>query len=56
MDKERKENIGIVGQWVTGVLVGVGIGIEVTMGAEIGYIFITSGSALFAAFTKVRKI
>jgi len=56
MNKEKKENVAIVGQWVAGVLCGAGIGIEIGFGAEAGYMLITAGSLVFATFTKIRKI
>ena len=56
MNKEKRESIGIVGQWIAGVLCGTGIGIEIGYGADIGFVLITVGSVLFAGFTKLRKI
>jgi len=50
-----KEDIGIFGQWLGGVLVGIGVGIELSLGADIGYVVITLGSLLYAAATKIRK-
>jgi len=56
ISKEKLDRIGIVGQWLSGVLVGIGVGIEIAMQADVGYILITLGSLLYAAFTKLRKI
>lgn len=53
---DRKEKIGIFGQWLAGVVCGVGIGVEIALGADLGYILITVGSILYATFTKLRKI
>lgn len=53
---ENPDHIGIIGQWVAGVLVGIGIGIEIGYGADIGFIAITTGALFYAAFTKIRKI
>ena len=55
-DNEKKEKIGILGQWIGGVIVGIGIGVEVALGADLGYILISLGSLLYAFATKLRKI
>jgi len=55
-DRERREKLGIVMQTISGIIVGIGIGIEVAMGAELGYILISCGSLLYAMATKLRKI
>ena len=52
---DMKEDIGIFGQWLGGVIVGIGVGIELSLGADIGYVIITLGSLLYAAATKIRK-
>lgn len=55
-DSEKKEKIGILGQWVGGVIVGIGIGVEIALGADLGYVLISLGSLLYAFATKLRKI
>jgi len=55
MDKEKRESIGIAGQWLACALVASGIGIEVGMGADLGFVLITAGSIAFAISTKLRK-
>ena len=55
-DRERREKFGIVMQTVSGIIVGIGIGIEIAMGAELGFILISCGSMLYALATKLRKI
>jgi len=55
MDKERKESIGIAGQWLACIFVCAGIGIEVGMGADLGFVLITLGSIAFAISTKLRR-
>ena len=55
-DREKREKLGIVMQTVSGIIVGIGIGIEIAMGAELGYILISCGSMLYALATKLRKI
>ena len=55
-DRERREKLGIVMQTVSGIVVGIGIGIEIAMGAELGFILISCGSMLYALATKLRKI
>jgi hypothetical protein len=52
----KLDRIGIVGQWFGGTICGVGVGIEIAMHAELGFVVISIGSLIFAAFTKVRKI
>ena len=57
MPKRRDwDKIGIVVQSIAGIIVGIGIGIEMSMGADIGYIAISLGSRLYAIGTKLRKI
>jgi len=57
MPKRRDwDKIGIVVQSIAGIIVGIGIGIEMSMGADIGYIAISLGSLLYAIGTKLRKI
>lgn len=55
--KEKKVGfgmVGLVGQWLGLVCLGIGIGIEVVMKAHIGFLAITIGSMLFAVGTKYR--
>jgi len=56
LQSKRWDRLGIVGQWIAGVICGAGVGIELTLGADVGYVAITVGAVLFAAFTKLRKI
>jgi hypothetical protein len=55
-DPEKLDHIGILGQWFAGVIVGVGIGIEVALQADLGFLAISLGSLVYAAMTKIRKI
>ena len=55
-DRERREKFGIVMQTVSGIIVGIGIGIEVALGADMGFVLISVGSLLYAIATKLRKI
>lgn len=55
-DPERLDHIGILGQWCAGVVVGIGIGIEVALHADLGFLAISLGSLFYAAMTKIRKI
>jgi|GEM_PF-2303500 len=55
-DPEKLDHIGILGQWFAGVVVGVGIGIEVALQADLGFLAISLGSLVYAAMTKIRKI
>jgi len=52
---DMREDLGIFGQWLGGVLVGIGVGIELSLGADIGYVIITMGSLIYAAATKIRR-
>jgi hypothetical protein len=52
----KLDRIGIVGQWFGGTICGMGVGIEIAMHADFGFLAISVGSLIFAAFTKVRKI
>jgi len=57
MPKRRDwDRIGIVIQSVAGIIVGIGIGIEVAMHADLGYVLISIGSLAYAIGTKLRKI
>ena len=55
-DREKREKLGIVMQTISGIIVGIGIGIEVALGADLGFILISCGSLLYAIATKLRKI
>ena len=55
-DPERKDKMGIVGQWVGGAISGARLGYEIAVGADIGFVMITLGSIIFAGATKLRKI
>lgn len=46
--------IGSLGQWLGGLVSAFGIGFEIASGAHFGYVLITTGSVLFAVFTKLR--
>lgn len=54
MQGRKKETIGIWGQWIGMSAVLVGIGIEFSYGAHIGFICITVGSLVWAIATKIR--
>jgi len=51
-----RDAIGIVGQILGAVLVGMGIGVELGTGADLGYVLITLGSLAYAVATKLRKV
>lgn len=55
-DSERKERMGIVGQWIAGAVSGAGLGYEIAMGADLGFVLIILGSIVFAGATKLRRI
>lgn len=46
----------MVGQWVAAAICAGGIGIEVVMGADLGYVLITVGAVAFAVVTKFRRM
>jgi len=46
--------LGVAGQWVAAFVSGIGIGIELIMKADIGYITITAGALIFAFATKLK--
>jgi hypothetical protein len=48
--------IGVIGQWAAFCALGVGIAIEISYGADIGFMGITIGSVLFAVATKIKVI
>jgi len=54
MKKEKKQTIGIIGQYGCMALILFAIGFEVASGAELGYILITIGAVLYSMFTKIR--
>ena len=45
---------GSIMQWISCCVLAVGIGIEIHYEANIGFLAITLGSAIFAAATKTR--
>jgi len=45
---------GSIGQWLGIVFLGVGIGVEISLHADYGYLLITIGSAVFAIATKYK--
>jgi len=49
-----KKDYASLGQWCAGVIVGAGIGVEIAMQADLGYLLISIGSLLYAAFTKLK--
>lgn len=49
--KTVKTFIGDCGQWVSGVICGSGILIEVLLKSDIGFVIITLGAVLFAVST-----
>jgi len=54
MDNDKKQTIGIIGQYGCMGLIFFAIGFEVASGAELGYILMTIGAVLYSIFTKVR--
>jgi len=54
MDKDKKQAIGIIGQYGCMGLILFAIGFEVASGANLGYILITIGAVLYSIFTKLR--
>jgi len=51
----RREVAGIIGQYIGGILLGVGIGLELAKGADVYYVLISAGSAVYAVATKLRR-
>ena len=47
---------GVIGQWAAFCALGVGVAVEISYGADIGFMGITIGSVLFAVATKVKVI
>lgn len=56
MTEGKWDKVGIVVQSIAGCVVGIGIGLELAMGADLGFVLITLGSLLYAIGTKLRKI
>jgi len=54
MNKDKKQTIGIIGQYGCMGLIFFAIGFEVASGADLGYVLITIGAVLYSIFTKVR--
>lgn len=54
MQKGTKETIGIIGQYGSMLLLIVGLIIEISMKAHIGFIFLTTGGLLWGISTKIR--
>lgn len=46
--------IAVAGQWVAAFVSGIGIGIEIVMKADVGYVTITAGALIFAFATKLK--
>ena len=53
--EEKKDVLGIIGQYMGSILLGIGIGVEIAKGADLYFILISAGSAIYAAATKLRK-
>lgn len=53
--EEKKDVLGIIGQYMGSILLGIGIGLEIAKGADLYFILISAGSAIYAAATKLRK-
>jgi len=47
---------GVLGQWAAFCALSAGVIIEISYGADIGFMSITIGSVLFAVATKVKVI
>lgn len=52
--KLDREIVGTIGQYGSGILLAIGIGIETTYGAHIGFICISTGGLLWGLFTKIK--
>jgi len=48
--------LGVIGQWGAFCALGLGIAIEITYKADLGFMSITVGSVLFAVATKVKVV
>lgn len=44
-----------LGQWTAGLIVAIGIGVELGTGADIGYVIITAGSLVLFIATKLKR-
>ena len=44
-----------LGQWLGALFCACGIGIELALGADIGFVFITGGSLIWAIATKMVR-
>lgn len=54
--KKTVSYLAMGGQWFAGVLLLIGIIIEVFYMANLGFIAITVGACTFAIFTKIREL
>ena len=54
MQEKTKDTVGIVGQYVSMVVLMVGIGIEISYKAHVGFICITIGGLIWGIATKIR--
>mgnify|MGYP005669120765 CR=1 FL=1 len=52
----RLFRLGVALQAVASALVGAGIGIEISMHADVGYVLITLGSLVFGIACKLMRI
>jgi hypothetical protein len=43
-------------QWIAALMSAGGIGVELSTGADLGYVLITSGAVLFAIITKLGRV
>jgi len=48
--------VGVIGQWAAFCALGLGIAIEISYKADIGFMSITVGSVLFAVATKIKVV
>jgi len=55
ISEKKKDVLGIIGQYMGSILLGIGIGLEIAKGADLYFILISAGSAIYAAATKLRK-
>ena len=44
-----------LGQWLGAIMLGGGIGVELAMGADIGYVIISVGALVWGIATKLRR-
>jgi len=47
---------GIIGQWLASLLLGTGIAIEIIAQADLGFLAITIGSAIFGIANKIKLL